>query len=400
MKKIFTTVLLVLTLCFATIFAACNNDKNTTEDDDKTDNGFVLEGPKKDAGVDYTDTFKGVVSEDSYETKEEAAQDFIANEISGQAATATYTGMTKTGDLTADEIAALNTAELTEAGNVITSAEKVEVSYTVPAQTSGVAAMASSQNGGYVLTIYILVITPNGNQTQVYRYYVPKSEEGDSITKSYFEDVTAPSKYLNSTQDYKVVSRSASMGIEAVLTSEYNIKVATDKASLYLHSKTPGVSDTGYSIEYVDSYVYGYFEGSPLTSYISTDNWETYSAGITGLDPDLADCNSVQTLAMMNIPAIDFSYFEKTDFGFKIKSDFIKKYMESLLSSRLDSQVNVEGCEIYYYVSEGRIYKVTSNLAANGTNQGLEIKISVKENLLYSDFGSTTVQKPTVIVAE
>lgn len=328
------------------------------------------------------DTFAGALSEESYDSQETAVEAFLENEISGDAVQAELQDIKEVGDLAAEEVAALDTADVLDADDTIVSAKIVEVSYT--RVTSNVMALAAETDDDvFVFTVYVLEITPAGTTVREFRYYVPKAENGDVLTRSYYDDVLNPEKYVNCTQKY--TAKSTSMGVSVNI--EYLILCANDKATLQM--KIPDMSASVMSIVYTD--IYGYFEdGESFKAWLSTDKGETYTVAPTGSFSQYG-VTDMASFATLCIPDIDYSYFEKTSYGFKIQESFLETYIGATLGYYGGTDVSAE---LKFYVKDGRLSEMKSKVSAN--MQGY--KTTSTETVTFSNFGTTVVTRPASIV--
>ena len=171
------------------------------------------------------------------------------------------------------------------------------------------------------------------------------------------------------------------MSIE--IEQNFYIMVANDKATLHTHT-LDGFSGSG--LGYQDQY--GYFEqGEKLRVWRSSDGVNYQSAVV---NPFISmGVTDISSFAAINLPKIDYSYYEKTDYGFKIQDEFIEKYAKLSLSSYSDDcEVDVE---FKIYVEDGRVVKMTA--VSDVSESGVHISHN-EENLVFKDFGTTTVTRP------
>ncbi len=344
----------LLTTVMAIGFAACGNSGNV-------------------------DTFAGAISEESYDSQESAVEAFLENEISGDAVQAELQGIEEVGELSDKEVAALDTGDTIAADDTIVSAKVVEVSYT--RTTSSAMSLAAktgeeeeAEDDVFVFTVYVIEITPAGTTVREFRYYIPKAENGDVLTRSYFEDVLDPAKYVNCTQKY--TAKSTTMGMS--MNTEYTILCANDKATLEM--RVPNVSSSV-------SGIYGYFEdGESFKAWISLDG-VTYEETSVGSFSGVTDMEGFATLC---IPDFDYSYFEKTSYGFKIQESFLETYVGKVLGYYGGTGLKAE---LKFYVKDGRLSEMKSNLSV--TIDG--VKSTSTESVKFSHFGTTVVNRPESI---
>lgn len=363
MKKFLVAISMVAVLCCGILFAGCGG--NTEQ---------------------YSETFEGAVSKDTYRSEEAAAEAFVDNELSGSAYYANYVSSEVSEELTEEQIDKLSIDEDLKP-NVV-SVKKIAVSYTKDNRVSSVdvAATISAGDDIQVFYIYVLEIAPDGSLEAIheYRYYVPISRNGETLTKAYLDDVLAPSKYLNCTQTYSVTA------VGSIPTGGYVIKVADDKASLKIDSNYAGAT-----------FSEGYFEqsGNSFHSYTKSkdsNTWQPSYIRVLSLGGETM-IDSMEAFATMMLPNnIDYSWFEKTDFGFKMEGEFIDVYIQDALSqSGYDTSNGNITTDFNVYVKEGCIYKITTNIKFTLSLGFLSSNVVIQsETLSFSNFGTTVVERP------
>ncbi len=399
MKKLLATMLSVLALCsFVVVPTACGET-----------------GGKGGANEDETfvgsDTFKGALSEESYETETKAVEGFLATEISGEVVKAKLEEVETKKELTQTEIAALETEDVLEEGDEIVSAKEVEVKYTrAGGSVSSTAAAPAPEDDYFVFTVYIIEISPHGSEVHVFHYYVPKAENGDVLTKSYYNDVLDPSKYMNCTQEYTNDVCLPALNFDPTSVNpgtfdpndiqyttatgqmKYTIKVADDKASVDMH-----IIDTDNWMMYGPlpcSDILGYFEmkdGEFLT-WMKKDEGEYQKFPQNPFLPyGIVD---MESFASMCLPNIDYSYYEKTSYGFKVNEDFLNEYILKALKNIASSIVSAQA-ELKIYVQEGKIVQMKASCSySTNVLPGANLTSSSQECVVFKDFGTTVVTKP------
>lgn len=337
---------------------------------------------KKD---DYgTDTFVGAISEETYESDEDAVKGFLENEISGEAVKAELVNFEQKKELSKSQIGQLAVDKLEEDEEIV-SAKEVKVTY----KRNDSGRVAQSEDNYFEFTIYVLEITSHGTELHTYRYYVPKANVGDVLTRSYYDDLLNPEKYINCTQEYTSVAKQGSIEI----TQNYLIKIAENKAFINLHIVNP--NSTGFNIEYMDLLAYFEYDddANELKIWASNDNGATYILGSNYSFASLG-VTDIKSLSTMCIPKIDYSYYIKTDFGFKISEDFLNKYISKVYGYDNDS-INAD-CNLNVYIQDGKIVKMESDNSIT-IKQGFSMTIKNSESLEFKDFGTTSVEKPANI---
>ncbi len=334
------------------------------------------------------DTFEGALSETSYETQEDAVKGFLSNEIAGAAAGANLVDFEEKKELAAEEIDQLVLGDV--AKESIVSAKEVEISYSRNSIRS--VAARESEEDCFIFTVYILEISPAGAKVHEFRYYVPKAKNGDALTKSYYEDILNSEKYVNCTQEYNSKVKVMGGGTSISYEQKYVIKVAGNKALMEMKIVDPNALEY-MKIEYIN--IKGYFEYDEETetfkTYISKDG-SSFTLDFTNMFAKYG-VTDMKSFATMNIPKIDYSYYEKTDFGFKIQEEFLNKYMGDAVGQIAPgSEVD---CVLNFFISGGKIGKLEATTSLT-VDAGYNVKVTTenKETLVFKDFGTTVVETP------
>lgn len=353
MKKFLAAVALTVIFCSIAVFSAC--------------------GKKNE---EYSETFEGSVSEESYSTKEDAASAFVENELAGKAFYANLVDYEKTEDLNSEQIDELAIDE--ELKETVVAVEKVKISYTKQDIARAATPAAETENVS-VFYIYIIILAPDGELVDIreYRYYVPLSENGNTLTKSYFDDLFDASKYRNCTQTYKVSA------IAGIVSGGYVVKVADNKGSI--------VIDSSYTSA---NFSEGYFEqnNGSFNSYLKiSGNWNRGYLEVLSIGGSNRISNISQFATMCLPNKIDYSWFEKTDYGFKMKEDLLNIYIQDALKDSGYSNADNISTSFNVYVKEGRVDKISTTIQVD-----LKIiKTNIQtEEMVFSDFGTTVVTKP------
>ena len=330
------------------------------------------------SGEAYSETFTGALSEQTYPTKQEAASGFVGEELSGSVASCSFL------EFIPERI--LNEAEtnelLGEDAQKIAAAERGKVNYSV------------SGGGNEQQTLYLC------SSADGYRYFTPRPENGERLTRSYYRSVMNNGAYSDCT-----VETTYSMQLMSVSAIHYQLlKFDIDKA--YFKQDLPGMfnvdfylaeRESGFKIytknpENDDGNYYDFdrFKGS--YEFVLNKGGRTYSitsfAGISDLS------------SFMFAADFDSSYFEKTSYGFRIPTQNYKKLIEQMLLGASDELDDFRSdwdehkmfMEANYYVVEGRLSRTVVQLTAC---DGEDIfAVSVKSQ--FHSFGSTTVTLPEV----
>lgn len=383
MKKLAALIVSVMTLfCYAVFSTACGGEAGTGSDE---------------GGISSGDTFVGAISEESYSSDEAAVEAFLEREISGDATQAELVGFKAKKDLGEKQIAELETGDVLGEGDEIVGAKEVEVTYKRTSATASLAAALDDDEETFLFTVYILEVSPAGATLHVFHYYVPKAKNGDVLTRSYYEDLLDEQKYLNCTQVYSSESTiKATYGGQSQSMSgknEFTIMVADGKASVNIHMFDPD-SLMLPIVTYTDVLAYCEQDGEVFSMWTSLDEGTTWSQANNILLLGFGLVN-MESFATMNIPKIDYSFYEKTSYGFKIQEDFLNQYLGQSAGA-LDPNSSVEA-ELKIYVSDGRIAKMEASNSVKSSMSGTSIVTTTKELLEFKNYGTTTVTRPASI---
>ena len=244
-------------------------------------------------GGNYSETYTGTLSEESYATTEAAAQAYLTNEFDGNTTETTFVAYAKQKDLTAEEIATLSLGDVDPA--TVTSAEEGSVSYTVTEKSETVSLAATDDTRTQKVIIIVIGVK--------HYYYTPATDKGDSISKSYYESVMDLSNYVNCTYVYSAdMTTSASyqgQSMKMKATTKVSMKVCETAAYL-------SISVTGDG-EAMETEIYLGSTGTTLSAYVKTDGaW-------AGSSVEYDSIAELLEMAKENQQFLDHTYFEKTD---------------------------------------------------------------------------------------
>lgn len=344
-------------------------------------------------GGNYSETFGGVLSEETYDSTEEASIAFLENEIAASDTNVEFVAYQKTQDITDAELAGLDLGDIDK--TAIQSKEWGEISYTATVDSMAAVSLAAASNN--VMTVRVGVFKID----DVYRYFVPVAGTGEMISKSYFESVIDPANYTNCTSKYdmtiKMNTSYAGQSISIDLKTSYVLKVTEDAAMLDITVKgsVPGVSGgtaNTHSVVYITETEYG------LEAYQQTDggSWNDAYSVIAGYD-------SLDELFEITLSEpLDYSYFEKTSTGFKLAPLKFQQFlneamMEAFEEAGIGSIPAQYDGEATYFVSEGRIAKATIKASVKMSQSGASVSMSMSAANQFSAFGTTTVQIPAEV---
>lgn len=306
-------------------------------------------------GHKYSETFQGAISEETYESVESAVKGFLEEEVSGLTVQAEYVGYEKEAELSQKEIDDLPLGEYTEG---LLSVEKGQVEYR-ETEEEGVALTAASSETTK-RTVYIL------SYTDMFRFFVPPVNTGETLTAKYYDSVFQAEKYYNCTMRVVMKQHEGEH-----LSNSSVIAKATETALYeedYQNENFSGDRDVAYGLEKDGSILWYYsFEDEPFRYGYSE------SGSVKNFFSDWFD---------MRFGNLDHTYFEKTETGYSLRAEKYAALMESL---GLGSAENYT-LEYVFNVADGRLADVHMKIEYGELSSVMDIK--------FSDFGSTKVTVP------
>ncbi|MBQ3116306.1 MAG: hypothetical protein IJC07_04685 [Clostridia bacterium] len=349
--------------------------------------GKSLNGFKVDA---YSETFTGYVSERTYSTKEETAQQFLAKELSGETIAPSMESVSTVRELSSAELDKIK-AEHEFTSNVV-SGEEVEVKYVNGTATAGISPYAMPEYD-YVF-VYIL-LTENGD----YYYFVPLQAKGQPLANSYYASVVDAEKYRNCTTTVKM-----QMVVEGEEPLNQSVTQVIEFGGDVARLGQPFGSDwyfkdTGYGIEpYLQHPQRNdgkYYSASEINSESVGIRYEFFIQTVDGMI-NIDNMDGMEDLVSLVFALdVDASYFVKTDYGFCIPNEKCREVAQKMfIGNAPDLSAMWEDYNIYfnaeYYVTEGRLSasKVVLTMC-DDTNTYSYSAIST-----YTKFGQTKVSIP------
>lgn len=340
----------------------------------------------------YSETYRGTLSSEAYATADDAAQAFVANEISSEATPATFEIYSKGKDLSENEIAKLNLTE--DEISDVKNAESGRVSYIK--ETASVYGAAPAPSYYKSQTVYIIEFnTPSSGGA--FKYFVPLPANGESVTKSYLESVLNAEDYKNCTSTYempiKIKLSDRMIGMTIEMSAKYVVRITPTAVEMVMTLRLPAFADKGlyYETQTTTSYLINSPEGI-LQATSNEDIWEVSNF------TDEYGIEKLSDLYSLNLPDADYSYFIKTKTGFKMSNEYLDSLMNEMLEEAdiyeylgndFSSTISAD-----YYVAQGLLDSAQVVLKMNGTLEGVKTSITIKAVNKYSDFGTTAVTIP------
>ncbi len=391
MKKTLTKVIACV-MAFGFTFAATSCGGGSQSEAKKEEN-FI----KEIGGV--SETFTGAVSTESYATANEAATAYVETEIVGELG-AKIEAMESKASYEGEQIAALNIpAELTAGAETV---EEIEVEYSALAGGEYMSTAKSTKK----VKVYVIKYTTD------WKYYTPCPETGSTISKSYYDSVFNMEKYKNCTFDMDMemdmsakvsgggYSQKLSIGLEMSQFVQYS------ETAIYIEQTMSMTGLAALGGEDVSTSICGYFEtvGDSIVCYVQMDGSEWYEGDI-----ETIGFSDLEELTPFYDQYLDFTYFQKTDFGFQLADEQAEKYID--LTLRQDESMGELiamfgenfGMDMFvkYYVSEGVLsgMRMDMTMDAKMTEDGMTMTMDadVLTTMTCTNYGTTVVKKPASI---
>ena len=387
LSMILALMMIVAVMLSAT---ACGGGGGNGDPDDK---GSAGRSDFIDSLGGVSDTFKGAVSEESYESALEAAAAFVEEEVAGESEATVVNAVSK-GEVSASSINIPD--ELTEG---IVSVEEYEVEYSL---SDGPALMsAGAGNSSKKITVYII------KYESEWKYFTPAPITGETISKSYYDSVFNAEKYKNCTyksdmtMDMEMVAAAQGLTQTINMTMSMSQFVKYAEGKLYLEMTTSMTSNMPDMIgQGGNSTIKVYVEevDGELTCYADIgdgEGWRETNLGTVGF-------GSLDDLTPFNDQYIDYSYFTKTDYGFKIADENAAKFIDELYSELLIMYDESFGIDMFaeYYVSDGVLsgMRMDMDMDINMSESGSTVTggANIEVTTTCTDYGTTVVDKPVM----
>ena len=383
--KSFLTLLLVFSMIFT--FLALTGCGKKDEDEDEGNKGPSVnaeEGRQEfiDSIGGTSDTYTGSVSEEAYESKDEAALAYVNKEIIGLYKEATLESVTSKGELSDSEIEALKLPE--EIKGDVDSVEKLEVTYS---ELEGYSALSASSSSTKTAIVYIVKIGPD------YRYFTPCPVKGDTITKSYYDSVFNDEKYANCTyinESYAKVTQTVAgqtVTYEATMVQE----IKRDNGKVFFKQTITGDYELVVELggdAYLECYMEKDDEGNVQTWVRSSASGSWSRGSLTqNIDPFAGQNN------------LDYTYFSKADFGFALKGENAIKFYKGHTNSQIPEDAKL-ALYAEYYVKEGVLSGMRMEYSCDMTvtQYGYEVHSITNglNKMSCVNYGTTVVERPAV----
>ena len=334
-----------------------------------------------------SETFKGEVSNQAYDTAEKAANAYVQEQVVGEKE-ATIIHTKSNGELTQSEMNNLNLPQQVKQG--IVSVEELEVEYS--ANKISYSAM-NTQNSK--VKVYVIKYEND------WKYYTPAPITGETISKSYYDSVFDFNKYKNCTFTAKIeieMNIMLFLNMETIVTQT----IKFDNNKIYIEqtmtAKSLGETESETICAYIEQ------NGSSITCFAKGTQtrfqWTTASLSQIGF-------NSIEELTPFYRSYLDYTYFTKTDYGFRMADEQAQQYIresfarDNFGNMQLGKDINMD-MFVKYYVSNGVLAGMredasfSMNIEESGEIVTSDMKIT-GESYCY-DFGITNVNKATILL--
>ena len=345
-----------------------------------------------------SETFKGVMSEESFRSPEEAAIAYVNFELAGDGNLNVSILSSKT--LRASKIKKLDIPEEFLEGYEdvveveLEYSEEDSSSYTM--RTSYTATSTEKLDRTKTVKVYVIKYAYD------WKYFSPCPVTGDTISRSYYDSVFNSEKYENCTFEVhtEAVADVITNGETVTMDMVMNQIVKHADGKVYLEQYVKMVSDE-YSSEQT---VYAYMETNAygeIECYVKTSEYDSWMP----TDLSTVGFTSLEQLTPFYDQYLDYTYFTKTDYGFALEDENARKYFEAALMGTfsglgMNIDTNNMDLDMYaeYYVSEGVLSGMRVDADVDMTvNEGYNTA-SLKERVTTvttcTDYGTTVVERP------
>ena len=339
-----------------------------------------------------SDSFVGAVSSEGYASVDELANDYCQKELCGSdewwVVMQSYESL---GKLSKREI-----AEIEIPDEVLSGAKYVEkhkINYTI----ESLHYLHPTKD----VTADLYVIAYDG----YFEYFVPKSENGENISKSYVDSVFPLDDYDNFTL-ITTVSKSTTMdyndtyiSTETTLSAEIKYTLDQIYVSVDVTQRSGELSNQTKNYFYIEN-----ISADSPDCYASVDGEEWTSCSL-----DYLGVNSISELYPFGEREIDFTYFIKTSYGFALDEERGLTYYRDVIDRTLDAFF-ISGVVDWgnaksdilaeYYVKggcvKGKRVEASIDVMLNGEHSIGRAELTNCETTLCTNFGTTIIERPNI----
>lgn len=402
MKKIASLILALLMLLSVAALSGCmmdpvKNDESIGETD-SAENDFGND-PERNELIDkiggVSDTFRGAVSKETFNSAVEAANAYVADEIAGNS-DAVVLDTVSNGELSHEKIDSIGIPEELKAG--ITSVEEYEVSYSVNSTASsgnGIIALSNGKKETHKVKVYVIKYGVD------WKYFSPAPVTGETINKSYYDSVFDLEKYKNCTLSSTSVISIDTQGAVANELLNMSSKVTTTQTLKFADNKV-------YLEQITESESMGSVVKESIYAYMEAVDGRIVCYGRLGEDAEWVEMDltavgfeDIEELTPFYDQYLDYTYFTKTGYGFELKDANAKQYIDEALGE-LTEIFNNAGIDIdmlaEYYVADGVLsgMRVDAELtmARSESDAVFQMAERISTVVTCTDYGTTVVERP------
>ena len=367
------------------------------ETDDPNEKGYEGRSEFIDQLGGVSDTYKGMVSTESYASASAAAEAYIREEIVGSAE-ASQLSATSKGVLSDEAVSALKIpAEFTSG---IAAVEEMEVSFAITESSDSASAPRLQVLASEIRNVTVYVI----KYANDWKYYSPAPVRGDTITKSYYDSVFNAEKYSNCTMtsemklviDYKEIYQGQPDSAYMVTKDTRTVKYENGKVLL---TETVEMTMAGETMTQSIS-VYLEEEDGKILCYAQPDGSDTW------VESDLSALGfqSIKELTPFFDQYLDYTYFTKTNYGFALNHENAAQFIRETMANNpaAGDLLNFKEMNIdmfaEYYVVDGVLsgMREDCDVSVNTTYEDLTVimNMAIEAVTTCTDYGTTHIEKP------
>jgi hypothetical protein len=401
-KKLISGVLALSMLCGTAFMAACGESKKSssaTQPPQPPSNNTPITPPVDNRPVD---TYTGYLSEDIYATEYDALSSYVARELKGAATIGDIYNYEIGEELSADEISALNIGEVEN----LLAVRKTRVQY-----------VDKDYDDIKEKDVYLVVLNDG-----YLKYFAPALNTGDTLPSSYYDLVSSNTLSQTSVTCVSTTTQTISINIDSYGASSANItgtntwKVTKDVVYCIANQQTEGYGSSTSEYYIVrnpndpSDFLQIYRNGNnawELTSYIATLTLPTI--------PKTDDNYLMASIVMLEFATADHSYFEKTNFGFRMSSDKLQAYCDNIVMPMVMDSLNEsvgpsaelgklnflwkEDSLVDFYLKDNLLTKYDSitDCTATGVYVDMTMDMYIESTLNFSNYGTTVVTIPAEV---
>lgn len=346
-----------------------------------------------------SETFDGIVSRDNYPNSTMAAEAFVTEELKGETGKAILHSVESKGELSDSEIRATKIPDrLLEGADAV---EEYEIEYEIGEAAAYTRSGADGVGSTQTKRVKVYVIKYGTN----WKYFAPLPETGDTISKSYYDSVFNGDKYKNctfeTTTTATVKADGAGEHIDMTVEMYQLIKHAENK--VYFEQRTVMPSN-GESQEMT---ICAYLEDNygRIKCYVkkevggeTIDDWTEGELSTIGF-------TSLEELTPFYDQYLDYTYFTKAEYGFKLADENARKYFKDALMGALGEltifiDLDTMNLDMYaeYYVQDGTLTGMRTDadvsLIVEEYGESVTLEEGVTSIVKCYDYGTTVIESP------